>query len=188
MSSVNVIAAPVTSESKMSSETALTLSEEKPLSKQASQQEKLIQRIESIEIALQTLKKCAELTLTEVKSLKKQAKKIKTQKQKKEFKGERKAHGFAVPSSVSDEMCIFMGGEPGTLVSRTEVTKRLTQYITEHQLQNPKNRRQIIPDETLLKILGENVKDIYLTHFTIQKYLNQHFFKTEKVVTEVVPV
>jgi chromatin remodeling complex protein RSC6 len=178
MSSLNAIVGPITTDSKSL--------EGKPLSKQASQQEKIIQRIDSIETALQTLKKCVELTLTEVKSLKKQAKKIKSQKQKKEFKGERKAHGFAVPSTVSDAMCIFMGVEPGTLISRTEVTKRLTQYITEHQLQNPKNKRQIIPNETLLNFLGEKAKDVYLTHFTIQKYLNQHFLlKEKKTVSEV---
>ena len=167
----------------MSSETVVVPSssvpEEKPLSKQASQQEKVIQRIESLEVALLTLKKTAELAVSEIKSLKKQAKKIKVNKQKKEFKGERKPHGFAVPSTVSDEICVFMGVAPGTPISRTDVTKRLTEYIKEKKLQNPKNIRQVIPDETFLNILGKEAKDEFLTHFTMQKYLNHHFLKAE---------
>jgi upstream activation factor subunit UAF30 len=174
----------------MSSETVVVppspIQEEKPLSKQASQQEKMIQRIESLEVALQTMKKTAELAVSEIKSLKKQAKKIKVNKQKKEFKGERKPHGFAVPSTVSDEICVFMGVAPGTNISRTDVTKRLTEYIKEKNLQNPKNRRQIIPDETFLNILGKEAKDEFLTHFTIQKYLNHHFTKSVKNTTTTV--
>jgi len=164
------------------------IQEEKPLSKQASQQEKLIQRIESLEVALQTLKKTAEIAVSEIKSLKKQAKKIKVNKQKKEFKGERKPHGFAVPSTTSDEMCVFMGVAPGTNISRTDVTKRLTEYIKEKNLQNPKNKRQIIPDETFLNILGKEAKDVFLTHFTMQKYLNHHFLKAEVKNTTTTPV
>ena len=118
-----------------------------------------------------------------MRNLKKQIKKLKPQKNKKVLKPDRKPHGFAVPSVVSDELCAFMKVEKGTLVSRTNVTKRLTEYISENKLQNPENKRLIIPDTILSSLLGESAKDAYLTHFTIQKYMNHHFTKASASVT-----
>lgn len=40
-------------------------------------------------------------------------------------------------------------------ISRTEVTKKLWDYIKEHNLQDSKNKRKIVPDEKLAKILGQ---------------------------------
>ena len=37
---------------------------------------------------------------------------------------------------------------------RTEVTKHLTQYIKEHELQDQANKRRIIPDEQLSQLLN----------------------------------
>ena len=148
-----------------------------------SQQDKILLKIEEIEMTLIANKKSAELALLELRSVKKQIKKLKPQKNKKNKKVEadRKPHGFAVPSVVSDELCSFMNVEKGSLVSRTNVTKRLTEYISEKKLQNPENKRQIIPDAVLSSLLGEPAKDIYLTHFTIQKYMNHHFSKAVPV-------
>ena len=140
-------------------------------------QDKILLKIDELELALIANKKSAELALLEMRNLKKQIKKLKPQKNKKVLKPDRKPHGFAVPSIVSDELCAFMKVEKGTLVSRTNVTKRLTEYISENKLQNPENRRQIVPDTILSSLLGESAKDAYLTHFTIQKYMNHHFTK-----------
>lgn len=150
--------------------------------RQLSQQEKIVGKIESLELALVSLKKAADIALLDVRGLKKQAKKLKSQKNKKVVKTDRKPHGFAVPSVVSDELCAFMNVPSGTLVSRTEVTKRLTSYISENNLQNPENRKQILPDATMRSLFGEAAKDVFLTHFTMQKYMNHHFKKTVKDV------
>jgi len=147
-----------------------------------SSQEKILLKIDELEMVLIANKKSAELALLEFRNVKKQIKKMKPQKNKKVLNVDRKPHGFAVPSVVSDELCDFMKVEKGTLVSRTNVTKRLTEYISENKLQNPKNRREIIPDKVLSSLLGEGAKDAFLTHFTIQKYMNHHFSKA------VVPV
>ena len=40
-------------------------------------------------------------------------------------------------------------------VSRTEATKLIWDYIKEHNLQNPSDKRQIVPDEALSLALGE---------------------------------
>lgn len=146
--------------------------------KPLSSTEKIIAKIESLETALISLKKAAEIAVTEIKILKKQSLKLSSKQQKSnKVKINNKPHGFAIPSKVSNELCIFMGKEPGTLIARTEVTKKLTEYVTTNNLQNPENRRQIIPDNNLMQLLGEEAKDVFLTHFTIQKYMNRHFEK-----------
>jgi chromatin remodeling complex protein RSC6 len=92
-------------------------------------------------------------------------------------KRERKPCGFAVSSKVTPEMCEFMGREEGSLISRIEITKYLNLYIKEQGLENPENKQNIVPDEKLWKILGEEARNEKITHFTIQKYLNKHFVK-----------
>lgn len=145
-------------------------------SKTNSTSDKIIAKIDALEIALISLKKAAEIAVTEIKSLKKQSAKLlsKQQKKKKE-KTNNKPHGFAIPSKVSLELCLFMGKEAGSLIARTDVTKKLTEYIKTNQLQNPENKRQIIPDANLMALLGDESKDVFLTHFTIQKFINRHF-------------
>lgn len=152
--------------------------------KNTSSSDKISAKIAELEIALISLKKAAELAVSEVKSLKKQCKKLVSKQEKKKNPNiVSKPHGFAIPSVVSKELCIFMGKEPGSLIARTEVTKELTEYITKHQLQNPENRRQILPDANLNGLLGKDAENVFLTHFTIQKFINRHF---EKVVKPVV--
>lgn len=101
----------------------------------------------------------------------------KEQKNTNKPKKERKACGFAVPVKVSDVMCEFMEVEKGSLVARTDITKKLNAYIKSNKLENPENRQQIIPDEKLWSILGEEARGVSITHFNIQKYINSHFSK-----------
>lgn len=101
----------------------------------------------------------------------------KEQKTGSKVKKERKPCGFAVSSKVTPDMCEFMGRKEGELISRIEITKYLNKYIKENSLENPENRQNIVPDEKLWKILGEEARDEKITHFTIQKYLNKHFIK-----------
>lgn len=110
----------------------------------------------------------------------------KEQKQANKPKKERKACGFAVAVPVSDLMCEFMEVEKGSLVARTDITKKLNAYIKSNGLENPENRQQILPDERLWKILGDTLeKDgLVITHFNIQKYINGHFLKPSAVVHE----
>jgi chromatin remodeling complex protein RSC6 len=101
----------------------------------------------------------------------------KEQKTGAKVKKERKPCGFAVSSKVTPDMCEFMGRKDGELISRIEITKYLNKYIKENSLENPENRQNIVPDEKLWKILGEEARNEKITHFTIQKYLNKHFLK-----------
>lgn len=88
----------------------------------------------------------------------------------------RKPSGFAKPSLLSDELCKFVGKPKGSLMARTEVTKFITGYIKEHDLQDPSFKRRILPDKPLNKLL-KVPKSQELTYFNLQTYMKVHFPK-----------
>lgn len=151
--------------------------------KPISSYEKCKQVTEEIDAELVQLKTIYESMKTKQKLLKKHLVNLekKMNKAQKKTQKTRKPCGFAKPTQVSPIMCDFMRLPHGSLVSRTDITKTLIEYIKKHALQNPEYRRQIRPDETLYKIFGEeSKKDEMITYFTMQKYMNQHFIKSDK--------
>lgn len=87
----------------------------------------------------------------------------------------RKPCGFEIPTSISDQLAVFLGKEPGVQIARTEVTKAIAQYIRENNLKHPEKKRVIVPDAKLGAILGEGATDENLNHFSMNKYLTKHF-------------
>lgn len=150
--------------------------------------QKFLDKMDLMKQRLLTNKKEADDTLAEFRQLEKVFEKAVKKLVKKSTKSKkpRKPSGFALPVPVSTELCEFMGLEPGSHVPRTDVTKRLMKYISENNLQNPEKKSVIIPNEPLLRILGDEVKDIVLTHFSIQKYINKHFLKRQPVTESAV--
>jgi upstream activation factor subunit UAF30 len=68
--------------------------------------------------------------------------------------------------------------EKGTSLSRTEVTRKINEYIKASNLQDPSDKRKIMPDEKLKTIL--NIVDGEQTnYFNLQKQLKHHFTKAE---------
>ncbi|XP_024515898.1 upstream activation factor subunit spp27 isoform X2 [Selaginella moellendorffii] len=63
-----------------------------------------------------------------------------------------KVSGFTVPMKISPKLREFLGTEESQL-SRPEVTKQLWDYIKSNQLQDPSDRRKILCDEKLEKLL-----------------------------------
>lgn len=57
------------------------------------------------------------------------------------------------PVGVSDALAEIVGKGP---MARTEVTKKLWDYIKKHKLQDPNNKRNIIPNEKLAKVFGSS--------------------------------
>ncbi len=53
--------------------------------------------------------------------------------------------------TLSKELSDIVGEEN---LSRPEITKKLWDYIKEHELQDPKNKRRIVPDKKLAKLFG----------------------------------
>lgn len=85
-------------------------------------------------------------------------------------------NGFAKPTKISDDLCVFLGVPKGTEKSRTEVTREINKYVKAHNLANPKNKRIILPDATLKKLLNSKSSD-EVTYFNLQKFLKHHFIK-----------
>ena len=85
-------------------------------------------------------------------------------------------NGFAKPAKITDEMHEFLGVPKGTEISRTDVTRRVNAYIKEHNLYNPTNKRIILPDAKLRKILGA-APDQEVTFFNLQRFLSASFVK-----------
>lgn len=152
---------------------------------------KMSERIAEVNLSLNEMKVAQDKYRESVKKLNHVYEMMvkKEHKQANKPKKERKACGFAVAVPVSDIMCEFMEVEKGSLVARTDITKRLNAYIKANGLENPDNRQQILPDEKLWKILGgDSHKDngVVITHFNIQKYINGHFLKkTVSVTSEI---
>lgn len=90
--------------------------------------------------------------------------------------------GITRPVLISDQLCKFLSESKGTLLARTAVTKRITAYIREHNLQNPDNRKQIFPDvklQALLMPLREQDRESGYTFFNLQHYLKHNYQKAE---------
>tara|TARA_X000000950_G_C13720542_1_gene580033 strand:+ start:529 stop:936 length:408 start_codon:yes stop_codon:yes gene_type:complete len=105
--------------------------------------------------------------------LKEKNKIIKLQK-KMQKKNKRQPSGFARPLNVTNDLCNFMGKTNGTKIARTEVTQYLINYIKKNNLQNNENKKNIIPDKKLIKLLKLKKED-KLTYFNLQKYMNVHY-------------
>ena len=116
------------------------------------------------------------------KSVRKEMKSLQKEAAKNRNKGNRRPSGFAKPSKVSSELCAFMKKDVGTEIARTEVTQYLIQYIKDNGLQFAGNKKIIMPDATLKKLL--NVKDgEEVTYFNLQRLMNRHFVKASEGVT-----
>lgn len=73
------------------------------------------------------------------------------------------------PMKVSEDLAEVVGKGP---MPRTEVTKKLWAYIKSRKLQDPKNKRNIVPDDKLSKVFGGSKKAINM--FEMTKLVNKH--------------
>jgi len=117
------------------------------------------------------------------------SKKTKRKKTPRDDSNPRKPSGFASPVIVSDDLYAFLaqfGVKSSDPIARTDVTRHITSYIKEHDLQNPEHRREIVPDAALKKLFGPAMepKDpnnanspLVYTYLKLQRYLSAHFPK-----------
>ncbi|MBL8015248.1 MAG: hypothetical protein JNK26_03620 [Candidatus Doudnabacteria bacterium] len=59
--------------------------------------------------------------------------------------------GLQQPLNLSPELTAIVGAGP---LSRPQATKKLWDYIKANNLQNPANKKEVLPDEKLAKVLG----------------------------------
>lgn len=116
------------------------------------------------------------------KNVKKELKTIKRDKKTEKPKSKRSPSGFAKPTKVTEELCEFMNLPEGTEIARTEVTKALVTYIKTHNLveYSESFKNKIVPDKKLMNLLGLKNDELNgLTYFTLQKYMNKHFYSNK---------
>jgi len=78
-----------------------------------------------------------------------------------------KENKFMQPKEISADLATIVGKGP---MPRTEVTKKVWQYIKKKNLQDARNKRNINPDETLAKVLGKKP----INMFEMTKLISKH--------------
>jgi chromatin remodeling complex protein RSC6 len=93
--------------------------------------------------------------------------------------------GITKPVAITDELAVFLGVAPGTLVPRNEVTKGVSTYVKQNDISDPANKQRFVLDDrpaakTLRALLGNPAEDV--TYFNLQKYLKHHYVAVEGAV------
>jgi len=133
---------------------------------------KFVNQFQDIQSVMKTLhanlKVLQKEVIRERKEYKKKELKIKKKNSKK-----KNPSGIVKPTSVSPELSNFLGLSLGEQIARTDVTSKVILYVKEHNLQNPMNKKQILPDEKLKDLLQPG--DTIVSFFNLQTFLKKHF-------------
>ncbi|MDP3920434.1 MAG: SWIB/MDM2 domain-containing protein [Candidatus Omnitrophota bacterium] len=78
-----------------------------------------------------------------------------------------KGSALQKPLKISPELEAVLGKGP---LSRAQVMKKIWEYIKKHDLQDPKNRRNINSDDKLKAVLGKATVNM----FEMTKLLSKH--------------
>lgn len=114
-------------------------------------------------------KASAETKTAEKKVVKKVAAKVKTVKKTVTKKVTRTPNpAFMKPMQISDALAKVVGNKP---LPRTEVTKKLWEYIKKNKLQDAVDKREINADENLKAVFGGKSK---VSMFEMTKLVNKH--------------
>lgn len=87
--------------------------------------------------------------------------------------------GFKKPLAIRSDMAEFANWDPSELKSRTDVTNYICEYVKANGLQNPEDKRQIIPDDRLKALLSYDpeTETKPLTYFYLQNKIQPLFPK-----------
>lgn len=80
----------------------------------------------------------------------------------------KKTSAFMKPVGVTEALAEIVGPGP---MPRTEITKKLWDYIRKHKLQDEKNKRQINPDQKLSKVIGSAAIDMFQMTSKVSKHI-----------------
>jgi chromatin remodeling complex protein RSC6 len=80
---------------------------------------------------------------------------------------------FTKPQVITDALCVFLGKPKGTLVSRSDVTRGIMEYVKKNGLNN---KQDINPDPALRKLLSVTESE-KVTILNLQRYLKGHYVK-----------
>ncbi len=74
---------------------------------------------------------------------------------------------FMKPLNISPDLAVIVGKGP---MPRSEVVSKMWVYIKGKNLQNPKNKRNIMADDNLKKVFGKSE----VTMFEMAKLVSKH--------------
>lgn len=123
-------------------------------------------------ITLQTI-------LDEIKLLRKDVRKVKSlieDPNGEKAKARSTTNGFNKPLDISEELRKFLKLAAGEQISRSQVTKKMNEYVTEKGLKTGQN----INLDASLRSLLDPPADVQVTFLNIQKYINKHYIKAEE--------
>ena len=123
------------------------------------------------DITLQTI-------MDEIKLLRKDVRKVKSlieDPNGEKAKTRSTTNGFNKPLDISEELRKFLKMGAGEQISRSQVTKKMNEYVTEKGLKQGQN----INLDASLKAILDPPADVQVTFLNIQKYINKHYIKTE---------
>jgi chromatin remodeling complex protein RSC6 len=120
-----------------------------------------------------------EFLAKELKALRKDVRKIRQHFE--DPTGEKQAaraqnNGFNKPLGVSDKLRAFLKLGPDEKISRSQVTRRVNEYVEMKGLKSGQN----ISLDDILKDLLQVPEGIQVTFLNIQKYINPHYTKEPK--------
>jgi chromatin remodeling complex protein RSC6 len=143
---------------------------------------KLLNQFQDVQSVMKTLHSNLKVLQKEVQRERKETKKMASKKKK----GTKKTlSGFAVASPITPVLADFLGLKPDEMIPRTETTSKVIAYVKANNLQNPANKKQIIPDDKLGAVL-QNGSEV-VTFFNLQTFLKKHFLPKPTATAESQP-
>lgn len=86
------------------------------------------------------------------------------------------------PSATLEKFLAHVGEDTTKPLTRAHLTTVICKYIKDHDLQNPKDRRIIFPDDEFKKLFQVTENDTEpLTYYNIQKRIQAHVSRIEEV-------
>ena len=119
--------------------------------------------------AKKSAKKAAKKTAK--KAAKKSAKKAAKKSAPKKKSARKPNAAFMAPLTVSDNLAAVVGNKP---LPRTQIIKKIWDYIKKNGLQDKKNRRMINADDKLKTVFGGKGQ---ISMFELAKVVNKHVKK-----------
>lgn len=150
-----------------------------PVVAAATEEVPAVSPLDALERHVVGLLNLAKEAIAALKVAKKEIEKVKKVAEKAERKranARTSPSGFAKPAKISDDLCGFLSVPKGTEMSRTDVTRHINQYVKTHKLFNQENKRVILPNPALKKLLGCKDTDT-VTYFNLQRWLKGHFIR-----------
>ncbi len=142
---------------------------------------KLLSQFQDVQNVMKTLHSNLKVLEKEVAKDRKESLKHMSKKSKKGGNAKKQLSGFAKASPISNCLADFLGLGHDAQIARTEVTSKVIAYVKANNLQNPQDKKQIVPDEKLGSVLQSGTDKV--TFFNLQTYLKKHFISSTSTTT-----